>query len=526
MKAHFIRRALCNSSLKNSTMKPGRQSFFWLLAGTIFMLFSNGRWIIPFAAWVYPIFFLRFMRMQKPGIGFICIALASAIVNMVIWWKMIPVPVSMYFIITGLIMQTFALAFLADRVLATRLNGFLSTLVFPALWCSIEYLSSLNPGKASWTSLAYSQSGDLPLLQFTSVIGIWGISFLITWTASVINWAWAQKFEWNSIRKGAIRFAGISAAIFLFGTLRLNLFDSPSQTIRTASIVQARNIDADLKTCKWTDAKGINQYSSELENNLLEKTQQAARAGAKMVLWQECAGTIPNHEEQEFIKRARAIAAQENIYLLMTLWSVPDDFPKHLVENKMIIIDQRGVIQSTYVKNNPVPGAEPIVKGTTPLPILQTPYGKIAAAICYDGDFPNFIRNAGKNKAEVMFLPANDWKEIDPLHTHMAVVRAVENGCSLVRPAGPGLSVASDNKGRILSSLDYFATDEQVMYADVPVQHSGTIYVFIGDAFAWLCIAGFIAMAGSALFRRHIMGLSSLYKNNDAGQELKTNLGI
>ena len=29
------------------------------------MLFSNGRWIIPFATWLYPIFFLRFMRMQK-----------------------------------------------------------------------------------------------------------------------------------------------------------------------------------------------------------------------------------------------------------------------------------------------------------------------------------------------------------------------------------------------------------------------------------------------------------------------------
>ena len=506
-------------------MKSGRQSFLCLLAGTILMLFSNGRWIIPFATWVYPIFFLRLMRMQKPAHGFIFLALASATVNMIIWWKMLPVSISMYFIITGLLMQTFVLAFLADRLLAKRLSSFLSTLIFPAIWCSIEYLSSLNPGKATWTSLAYTQAGDLPLLQFTSVTGIWGISFLITWFASVVNWAWAQNFEWNKIHKGAIIFTGIAATIFLFGTLRLNLFNSASQTIRTASIVQARNIDADLKTCKWTDAKGINQYSDELENNLLEKTQQAARAGAKIVLWQECAGTIPNHEEKEFIKRATAMAAQEKIYLLMTLWSVPEDFPKHLVENKMIIIDQRGEIQSTYIKNNPVPGAEPIVKGTTPLPILQTPYGKIAAAICYDGDFPNFIRNAGKNKTEVMFLPANDWKEIDPLHTHMVIARAVENGCSLVRPAGRGLSVAADNRGRIISSLDYFTTDEQVMYADVPVQHSNTIYAFIGDAFAWLCIAGSLTIVISVIFRRYSVRLSSFYKDGGANQKIKTSLG-
>jgi apolipoprotein N-acyltransferase len=106
--------------------------------------------------------------------------------------------------------------------------------------------------------------------------------------------------------------------------------------------------------------------ATKLKIIFLKKHKQAARAGAKMVLWQECAGTIPNHEEKEFIKRATAMAAQEKIYLLMTLWSVPEDFPKHLVENKMIIIDQRGEIQSTYVKNNPVPGAEPIVKGTLP----------------------------------------------------------------------------------------------------------------------------------------------------------------
>jgi len=463
--------------------------------------------------------------MQKPAPGFFFTALASAVINMIIWWKMIPVPLNTYLIITGLTMQAFILAFLADRLLATRLNGFLSTLLFPAVWCSIEYLSSLNPAKATWTSLSYTQTNDLPLLQFTSITGIWGVCFLVTWFASVVNWAWAQNFEWNKIHKGAIIYASIATAIFLYGTLRLNLFNPGSQTIRTASIIQARDIDADLKTCKWTDAKGINQYSDELENNLLEKTQQAAHAGAKMVLWQECAGTIPNHEEKQFIKRATVIAAQEKIYLLMTLWSVPEDFPKHLVENKMIIIDQQGEIQSTYVKHNPVPGAEPIVKGTTPLPVLQTPYGKIAAAICYDGDFPNFIRTAGKNKTEVMFLPANDWKEIDPIHTHMVIARAVENGCSLVRPAGPGLSIAADNRGRVVSSLDFFKTNEQVMYADVPVQHSNTVYEFIGDVFPWLCISSVLIIIISAIFKRNLVPLSLLYKDRRGNQKMTTSPG-
>ena len=98
-------------------MKSNRKSFLWLAIGTILMLFSNGRWIIPFATWLYPIFFLRFMRLQKPIPGFIFLALSSAVVNMITWWKMIPVPTNVYFLITGLIMQTMTLTFVADRFL-------------------------------------------------------------------------------------------------------------------------------------------------------------------------------------------------------------------------------------------------------------------------------------------------------------------------------------------------------------------------------------------------------------------------
>jgi apolipoprotein N-acyltransferase len=417
-------------------------------------------------------------------------------------------------------MQVFSLCFLADRLVSARLKGISSTLVFPVMWCSIEYLSSLNP-KASWTSLAYTQVDNLPLMQLTAITGIWGISFLITWFASVVNWMWAQNFTWNKFRKGAITFACLAGGIFLFGTLRTNFSAVPTRSIRTASIVQARNINADLKTCKWTDAKGLNEYHNEVENNLLEKTREAARAGAKMILWQECAGTIPKNEEGNFIERATAIAAQEKIYLLMTLWSVPDDFPKHLVENKMVIIDPQGQIRSVYIKNNPVPGAEPIVKGVTPLPILETPHGKIAAAICYDGDFPGFIRNAGKNKTDIMFLPANDWKEIDPLHTHMAITRAIENGFSLVHPAGPGLSVATDSRGRVISSLDYFKTDEQIMYADVPAQHAFTLYPVTGDLFAWLCVAGFITFLVVPVFKKYFFRVKISYRDN-AATKVKT----
>jgi apolipoprotein N-acyltransferase len=508
-------------------MKSNRQSFLWLAAGAVFMLFANGRWIIPFATWFFPIFFLRFLRMQKSFRGFIFLVLTVAFVSTIAWWKMIPAPVGTYFMIVALPAPVYCLPFLADRLIATRMSpnhsgkGFLSTLVFPMAFCTIEYLASFDPMKGSWNSLAYTQTDDLSLLQLVSITGIWGISFLVTWFASVVNWAWSRYFQWKNISKGVITFASVASAIFLFGTLRMNFFQSRSSSVLTASIVQSRTIDADLKTCKWTDAKAIGKYSDDVEHNLLQKTRQAAHAGAKMILWQECAGTIPSDREAAFLQEAKTIAAQEKIYLLATLWSVPADFPKHLVENKMIIIDPEGSVRSAYVKNKPVVGAEPIVKGTMPMPILETSFGKIATAICHDGDFPSFMRNAGKNRAEIMFLPANDGKEIDPIHTRMAITRAIENGCSLVHPAGKGLSVATDNRGQIISSMDYFKTDEQVMFASVPIKNSFTIYAQVGDVFAWLCITGLFIFLIAPVVRKYLWKVKS-YSVADASQKIKT----
>ncbi len=40
-----------------------RASLACLAIGTAFLLVSNGRWIVPIAAWLAPLFLLRFVRL-------------------------------------------------------------------------------------------------------------------------------------------------------------------------------------------------------------------------------------------------------------------------------------------------------------------------------------------------------------------------------------------------------------------------------------------------------------------------------
>ena len=155
-----------------------------------------------------------------------------------------------------------------------------------------------------------------------------------------------------------------------------------------------------------------------------------------------------------------------------------------------------------YLKSRPVPG-ELTVAGDGKVAILDTLYGKIASVICYDMDFPGLVRQAGQAGADLMLVPAKDWKESRLMHWQMAVFRAIENGFSLVRSnGGHGLSAAADYQGRVLATTDQVTTEERLMIADVPTEGVTTIYSRIGDLFAWLCVAGVMAVVGWAVVRR------------------------
>ena len=108
-------------------------------------------------------------------------------------------------------------------------------------------------------------------------------------------------------------------------------------------------------------------------------------------------------------------------------------------------------------------------------------------------DFPQLIHRAGRGRADILVAPSSDWREIDPMHTRMAVFRGIENGFAVVRPTNKGLSIATDCQGRVLAAVDFFATADPRMVAHVPARGERTFYSGVGNLFAWLCM---LALAG------------------------------
>jgi apolipoprotein N-acyltransferase len=68
----------------------------------------------------------------------------------------------------------------------------------------MEYALHLALPLGTFFNLAYSQYTNLSLLQVMSVAGLWAISFLVTWFASVANYAWEGGFDVQRVGRGVL----------------------------------------------------------------------------------------------------------------------------------------------------------------------------------------------------------------------------------------------------------------------------------------------------------------------------------
>ena len=69
----------------NSYPQRDRLSYLWLIIGTVLTVFIYGNWPLSLAAWLAPLFLIRFMRTQKLLRGFILIVLGLTVANTIAW---------------------------------------------------------------------------------------------------------------------------------------------------------------------------------------------------------------------------------------------------------------------------------------------------------------------------------------------------------------------------------------------------------------------------------------------------------
>jgi apolipoprotein N-acyltransferase len=496
-----------------------------LVAALVCSVPGNGARPLALAAWLAPLFFLRFLLLPRGPLR-VRFAVAGALNTAALAAAlrgMVPVPPGVFAGMCLILGFATLLPLLLHALLRPRLPAGLSLWVLPVALVGSEQLVVRLQPFGSWGAIAYSQAGVLPLVQLGALVGLSGAPLLIGLFAAAAVEAWCLgrrellKRHGAPVRRGLAVAIGLVALAALVGQLRLQRVPtpgagSPQVVVATVGSVLSEPL-AELQrplyeleapeavqAVRWPE---LFAQAERVRADLLIRTRSAAHQGAAIVVWPETAAIVRSSDEARFLAEAGAVARERGIYLAAALgtvlWTggaVARD--ERLLDNQVVLLGPDGPdgqVLARYRKTMPVPGAEAalIRRGEQPPPIVATPYGRLALLICFDLDFPHLVRGVAAAGADLVLVPAEDWRAIDPYHSQMAAFRAVENGVSLVRATRYGLSLAVDPWGRVRGAADYFEPSRGELMAALPRTGIPTPYTRLGDWFGWAC-AGLLAL--------------------------------
>lgn len=370
----------------------------------------------------------------------------------------------------------FTLSVMLFRALFRKGLSWTAVLAFPALVTSLEYGVNLISPHGTFGSLAYSQLNFVPFLQLASVTGPWGMTFFLLLFSSGTAAALGLM---KTSRKQSLRVflvsAGSIVVILVFGMLRLA--SAPS-----GPLVKVGLIASDL-----AENEGIIDPGAPTERLLREYAAAAetlAAKGAQVVVMPEKIGVIAESSRGDADTLLQSLADKTNAVIVV---GVVDDAPP-LSYNQARVYMPKSQMQ-TYDKHHMLPPFESQFTVGTTLTTFDEPSGTWGVEICKDMDFTPLSRKYGQRAAGLLLVPAWDFILDRFQHGHIAVMRGVEDGFSIVRSAKQGYLTVSDNRGRILSETQSNSASFATLLVDVPAAHDNTIYLRFGDWFAWLTIA-------------------------------------
>jgi apolipoprotein N-acyltransferase len=341
---------------------------------------------------------------------------------------------------------------------------------FVALATLLEWTGFALSEQGAWTTSANALLTDLPLLQLASLGGLGLIALVMAWVAAMI----AALLLAPAPRRLWVHAVAVGATLLIvygFGALRLDRQVGEERNVRAAAVVTDLGMGTD-----GLPGEAELRANTEL---LFARSERAVERGAQLVVWNEAAAFVRPAQEAELVARGKSFARMHGVDLVMAYGVLVSDTPMSF-RNEYLWLDPDGQALEQYAKHHPVPG-EPSLRGTTPLRANARPWGKSVGAICYDYDFPEMAIEHARLGADLAVVPSSDWRGIDPYHTLMARVRAIEGGFSVLRSVRWASSAGFDAMGRVRGWMP--ANDpEGVMVVKLPTERVSTLYARVGDA--------------------------------------------
>ncbi len=368
-----------------------------------------------------------------------------------------------------------------------------------------------------WNLLGTTLAFNLNLIQFSSVVGTYGLSFLMILAASSPalyrpSFSLKQKIGIFCIPLTIISF------LYLYGNYRIaQLSDTQNSPVKIRlvqpNIPQAIKWSADLRN------EHFQKHLDLSKEHLSDKTS--------MIIWSETASPYPLDLNKEAAQQIANILP-EDTYLTTGVIRYQDDYYGGWKPyNSSLVVNSKGNIEDFYDKSHLVPFGEyipfrqwlpdfirPVTNiisnleaGSGPKVIHIESIPPFSIQICYEIIFPHHIMTSKEKPDWIINLTNDGWYGISSgPHQHLvaAQMRAVEEGVTIVRNAGSGISAIINRYGKIVQKLDL--NTQGVLDANLPQKLTvDTLYNRLGNILPlFLAVIAILASAILTYFQINV----------------------
>jgi apolipoprotein N-acyltransferase len=475
----------------------------FILGFGLFMLCRRSDFLpyVPSMIVVAPILILRFSRILPPWRSILLTTLGFVLAFNIALWGAFDMGDPMTTLVFNVVRNTmialiYSVPYWIDRAVTPRMGaGLHRTLVFPAAVTGVLFLSSLVPPIDGTQAKNVFDTAPQPLLQLYALTGLWGFVFLWSWLAACINHLWERGFSVRPAVVTGLAFAAVFGGLFAWGSVRMTT-EIEGPRVHVASVVMPAEEGGPESTAQVFIDRMTSPYDATMAR-MAALVAEAAGSGARIVALSEYAIVV----SEENHGRARAefarIAAENGVWLAVPYAWIPETGKG---ANRHLLLDDTGAVQADYQKHflfglADMGEAAVFEKGPEIMQMADSPYGRIALAICRDMHFFRFARQAGCAGTDIMLTGSHEFPTgltmYDPY-------RAVENGFTHIRTTYDGISYAMDPYGRLLGRMDRGLGEAGIMYAEVPTEGVRTFYARFGDWLGWLSVGLTIFLAFTA----------------------------
>lgn len=482
--------------------------YCWLLLGLILMFFSYGIFNTGICAWLFAIPLIRYINIRTKWSSILFMLLGAVVVANITFWGLVQdgfnIMNQVYCTFNGIRMWApFFVYFLCRKFGAKKLIAYFA---FPAAVATVEFFID-NPFVSVMTSLSVSQFWNIGLMQLSSVTGVVGVSFIVTFCACVVNYIWEDGIN-KKTAISAVIYGIVVVLITGIGMSNVKKITTADNTVRVSACVEninllAENIDI-LDEYGGTAREKIIKACLEIIDG---RAKDAVYGGSSVLVFPEDAFMCTKDKSDYFIEEVKKIAKENNINILLPLLIIPDvgvedstDVMDYVVKlesrisesgnkktNTLNFIDRNGELRNTYVKNHLVPVVEePITeKGDGNTPIVEVDGIKYSYLICADYTSNKYAYNG--READILLNPSYDWEAFQYFTSYGVQARAIECGFSVLRNPVNGNIILYDYYGRPLHMANAMNVHKGILYLDIPKEGRQTFYGMTGNWFPWLC---------------------------------------